>query len=194
MARSEQKLSELRVIAGRWRGRKIRFPAHGIRPTGDRVRETLFNWLAPHLPGARCLDLFAGSGALGIEALSRGAEHVVFVERQARAAAAIAEHLQDFGAVPVDYAVLTSDALKLDIKAHGPFDVVFVDPPFSADSGIDLANLCTLLHESRALAPQALVYLEMDRAAALPPLPAGWEVSREKTAGQVRYALAQVED
>lgn len=193
MARSEQKLSELRVIAGRWRGRKIRFPADNIRPTGDRVRETLFNWLAPQLPGARCLDLFAGSGALGIEALSRGAGQVVFVERQAQAAAAIAEHLQTFGADPGTYTLLTTDALQLDIKAHGPFDVVFLDPPFRAAGGPELSNLCTLLHESQALAQRALVYLEMDRGDALPQLPPGWELSREKTAGQVRYALAELD-
>ncbi|NND54529.1 MAG: 16S rRNA (guanine(966)-N(2))-methyltransferase RsmD [Gammaproteobacteria bacterium] len=191
--------AELRIIGGRWRGRKLRFAADDIRPTGDRVRETLFNWLAPQLPGARCLDMFAGSGALGIEALSRLATEVVFIERQAHAAATIEDHLRTFGARPHSYTVINSDALDVPLEKHGPFEIVFLDPPFAADGttngitndkGRDLANLCTLLENSGALADQCLIYLEMDLADPLPPLPEHWQVSREKTAGQVRYALA----
>ena len=191
MGKGERNQAELRIIAGRWRGRKLRFPANAIRPTGDRVRETLFNWLAPHLPGSRCFDLFAGSGALGIEALSRGAAEVVFVERQSRAAAAISETLEGFAAEANRYRVVTGDALRLDLASAGPFNIVFLDPPFSGAGGPELSDLCTLLNESGALAQQALIYLEMDIADVLPELPAGWEVRREKTAGQVRYALAE---
>ena len=185
-------LSEVRVIGGRWRGRKIRFDAKGIRPTGDRVRETLFNWLTPQLPAARCLDLFAGSGALGVEALSRGAAYVVFVERMPAVAAAVSDNLTSFGATAADFTVTCGDALAVPFETAGPFDVVFVDPPFDkADSGLDSRNLCTLLEDSGSLAARCFVYLEMDRSQAVPELPSGWQVLREKTAGQVRYALLE---
>lgn len=167
----------------------------GIRPTGDRVRETLFNWLAPWLPGARCLDLFAGSGALGIEALSRGAAAVLFIEKNPAATAAILKTLDEFAgqsAAGHGGRVLSGDALQTDIASHGPFDIVFVDPPFAAAGGAtDLSNLCTLLENSGGLAAQCHVYLEMDREVAAPDLPAGWQLKREKTAGKVRYALAE---
>lgn len=223
--RNRQPQSELRVIAGQWRGRRIRFNADGIRPTGDRVRETLFNWLTPWLPGARCLDLFAGSGALGIEALSRGAAEVVFIERNPAAARAIQQTLDEFTGSPGDKTgnksggesdearrdgvatVLTADAVQTDIAALGPFDIVFVDPPFagidatSASTSVTtsvttsgLGNLCTLLDNSGGLAAQCHVYLEMDHGVAVPELPAGWQLQREKTAGKVRYALAERND
>jgi 16S rRNA (guanine966-N2)-methyltransferase len=180
--------SVIRIIAGRWKGRRIAIVADGIRPTGDRVRETLFNWLMPHIHDARCLDLFAGTGALGIEALSRGAGSVVFAERNRPAAKAIRDTLKDL-AGDEEYArteIITSDALKLDLGAKGPFDIVFLDPPFD---GPHLQDLCTLLEESNALAPSAHIYMEMDRRQDLPELPTTWAVSKEQTAGQVRYAL-----
>jgi 16S rRNA (guanine966-N2)-methyltransferase len=180
--------SVIRVIAGRWKGRRIEITGEGIRPTGDRVRETLFNWLMPHIHDARCLDLFAGTGALGIEALSRGAGSVVFAERNRPAAKAIRDTLKDL-AGDEEYArteIITSDALKLDLGAKGPFDIVFLDPPFD---GPHLQDLCTLLEESNALAPSAHIYMEMDRRQDLPELPTSWAVSKEQTAGQVRYAL-----
>jgi 16S rRNA (guanine966-N2)-methyltransferase len=180
--------SVIRIIAGRWKGRRIAIVADGIRPTGDRVRETLFNWLMPHIHDARCLDLFAGTGALGIEALSRGAGSVVFAERNRPAAKAIRDTLKDL-AGDEEYArteIITSDALKLDLGAKGPFDIVFLDPPFD---GPHLQDLCTLLEESNALALSAHIYMEMDRRQDLPELPTSWAVSKEQTAGQVRYAL-----
>jgi len=183
--------TELRVVAGRWRGRKIRFAADGVRPTGARVRETLFNWLAPHLPGARCLDLFAGSGALGIEALSRGADNALFVEQNPSAAASFSKALADFAAPAGCAEVLVTDALQGGFAAHGPFTIVFVDPPFAAAGGPDLGKLCTLLEASASLAERSFIYLEMDKREPLPDLPAGWQTLREKTAGQVRYALVE---
>jgi 16S rRNA (guanine966-N2)-methyltransferase len=180
--------SVLRIIAGRWKGRRITIATDGIRPTGDRVRETLFNWLMPFVRDTRCLDLFAGTGALGIEALSRGASSVVFVERNRAAANAIRELLKDLQGSAADSRaeVISANALKLDLAALGPFDIVFLDPPFD---GPHLQDLCTLLEQSNALAPSAHIYMEMDRRQALPVLPAAWDVSKEQTAGQVRYAL-----
>ncbi len=175
----------LRIIGGQWRGRRIPLPGDApVRPTGDRIRETLFNWLAPVVPGARCLDLFAGTGALGLEALSRGAASVCFVEKNPRAAAGIEQSLQQFDAGSGE--VRCMDALSYLRGPAQPVDIVFLDPPF--DDG-DLENLCKLLDDGW-LAPQARVYLEMSRDRAFPVLPAGWSVMRDKKAGQVRYALA----
>ncbi len=173
----------LRVIGGRWRGRRLAFAAvEGLRPTPDRVRETLFNWLAPLIEGARCLDLFAGSGALGIEALSRGAAAVRFVERDARACALLRDNLALLGAEGAR--VEAMDALAFLARPAEPFDVVFVDPPFAL--GLH-APACARLAEGGWLAPGARVYLESgpDEIA----LPEGWQVLRDKTAGQVRYRL-----
>lgn len=180
--------SVVRIIAGRWKGRRIPIAAEGIRPTGDRVRETLFNWLMPCIADSRCLDLFAGTGALGIEALSRGAGSVVFVERNRSAAKVIRALLADLAGSETDTRVeiIVGDALRVDLAAKGPFDIVFLDPPFD---GPHLQDLCTLLEQSGALAPSAHIYMEMDRKQGLPVLPAGWAVSKEQTAGQVRYAL-----
>ena len=185
--------ASLRIISGRWRGRRIAVPADGIRPTGDRVRETLFNWLAPYLPDARCLDLFAGSGVLGIEALSRGAPYTLFVEKNRVAAGAIREVLAKFagdGPAP-DAEVLIHNALQVNLAASGPFSIVFLDPPFD---GPPLEDLCTLLQRPGVLQPTALIYMEMDRRNAPPQLPRNWEVIRDQTAGQVRFALIRVND
>jgi len=176
--------SVVRIIAGRWKGRRIPVVAEGVRPTGDRVRETLFNWLMPFIRDARCLDLFAGTGALGIEALSRGARSVVFAERSRVAAKAIKGMLDELAADGAE--VIVADALKLDLGAKGPFDIVFLDPPFS---GPHLQELCKLLQQSDALAPSAQIYMEMDRKQALPELPGTWSVRKEQTAGQVRFVL-----
>ncbi|MFO1360523.1 16S rRNA (guanine(966)-N(2))-methyltransferase RsmD [Plasticicumulans sp.] len=190
MPRSPRPSNLLRVLGGRFRGRRLAFPdAPGLRPTPDRVRETLFNWLMPVIDGARCLDLFAGSGALGIEALSRGARLVQFVEREPAVARALAANLALLGAGDTA-ALATRDALAwLDGPAQ-PFDVVFLDPPFH--HGL-LPAVCERL-AAGWLAPQARVYLESESesgsgqggADALPP---GWTLLRERTAGQVRYRL-----
>ena len=175
----------LRIIGGSWRGRKLRFPAGTrIRPTPDRVRETLFNWLAARVAGARCLDLFAGSGALGLEALSRGAAHVTFVDQDAAAARALAATLDEWGAQSAD--VERADARLYLARTPRPFDLVFLDPPF--DSAL-LPEAAALLEARGWLAPGALIYLECAARAALPTLPAAWTPLKEKRAGEVGYHL-----
>ena len=176
----------VRVIAGRWRGRRVPLePGLQIRPTPDRVRETLFNWLAPVIEGARCLDLFAGSGALGIEALSRGAQVVWFVEQSEEAASRLRDALLALGAE--NDRLVIADAKQFLHGTPRVFDIVFLDPPFQGNT---LKNLCTLL-DAGWLAPGAHVYLELSRQQNLPGLPSNWSVLRESTAGQVRFALAK---
>ena len=186
----------VRIIAGDWRGRRIEVQSGSeLRPTPDRVRETLFNWLQPVLPGKRCLDLYAGTGVLGLEALSRGAADCWFVERDARVAGALEATLlrllgaADNGASVRRGRVLATDACRwLANPPTTTFQVVFLDPPYAADN---LAELCTLLARGW-LADNAFVYLEMPRSRELPGLPSGWQLHRESQAGDVRFALATV--
>lgn len=179
---------EVRVIGGVWRGRKLQFPsAQTLRPTPDRVRETLFNWLQFEIAGLRCLDLFSGSGALGFEALSRGAGEVVFVERDPRVAAAIAANLRKLGGDRGE--VVTQDSFAyLRQAAPRPFDLVFLDPPYDARW---LERACAALESGGWLAPRAWIYLEDAAAHGAPSLPAGWALVRSKKAGDVGYHLAR---
>ncbi len=188
MASRRARGNRVRIIAGTWRGRWLNFPdIEGLRPTPDRVRETLFNWLAPLLPGAHCLDLFAGSGALGVEALSRGAVEVCFVERHPRAVRALEDNLQRLGAQGAR--VERADALAwLREASPRAWDVVLLDPPFGRGC---LAPVCAALQSGGWLAPGAHVYLESERGEGDPP--GSWTVLRERTAGQVRYRLARWE-
>lgn len=176
----------LRIIGGEWRGRKLRFAdGEGLRPTTDRVRETVFNWLQPLIQGARCLDLFAGSGALGLEALSRGAAEVQFIERNPRAVRALQENL---ALLKADNGhVQQGDALTYLRGAAQSFDVVFLDPPFRQDL---LVPALELLSEGGWLKPDARIYIELESELGEPPLPEGWVLLRSKTAGQVAYHLA----
>jgi 16S rRNA (guanine966-N2)-methyltransferase len=183
---SARNRSTVRIIGGRFRGRRIPVPPDGVRPTPDRVRETVFNWLTPWLTGTRCLDLFAGTGALGLEALSRGAAAAVFVDQDRRAADQLREMLRDLGCQ--DARVVVADAQRLAYAALGCFDIVFLDPPFGTT---DLQVLCKLLESSGALAEGAHIYMEMNRRQTLPEVPATWTIVREQTAGQVRFALAE---
>lgn len=185
----------VRIIGGHWRGRRVQvLEGSEVRPTPDRVRETLFNWLAPRLPGARCLDLYAGTGILGLEALSRGAALAFFIEREARLAAAIGATLARFGepstgASTAQSRVVVTDVLRwLRKPPLVPFDGVFLDPPYATNK---LADLCTLL-ACGWLTPGAWVYLETGRSQPLPGLPQAWQWHRESKAGEVRYALAVV--
>jgi len=179
----------LRIVAGKWRSRLLPIGDEpGLRPTSERIRETLFNWLASTIAGSRCLDLFAGTGALGFEALSRGAREVVFVENSAGAAAALKESAEVLEAR--DARIVEADGIRYLKGEPQPFDIVFLDPPFAADL---LEDLCRLLSEDNWLAEDARIYLEQDRERPLPKLPEGWTVLKEKTAGQVRYALVTVE-
>jgi 16S rRNA (guanine966-N2)-methyltransferase len=177
---------ELRIIGGRWRGRKLRFPpSDAIRPTPDRVRETLFNWLAAVIPDAACLDLFAGSGALGLEALSRGAGHVTFVEHDEAAVRELRARLAEWAASGAQ--VQRADALGyLRSAAPQPFGVVFLDPPFEA--GL-LAPAASLLAARGWLAPGALIYVESPARDELPALPPDWQPLKAKRAGEVGYHL-----
>ena len=172
--------NRVRIIGGQWRSRLVRFPdAPGLRPTPDRVRETLFNWLGQHLDGLSCLDLFAGSGALGFEALSRGARRVVMVERDRATAAALRASARALEAVNLE--IVESEALRFLARPGERYDVVFVDPPYAE-------NLVPVVFERLAphLAPGARVYAESAQAL---DLPAGWRALKEDRAGAVRFAL-----
>lgn len=174
----------LRIVAGSLRGSRLSVPdMHGLRPTPDRVRETLFNWLAPVMPGARCLDLYAGTGALGIEALSRGAGECVFVERDR----GLCELLQgNLARLRVGNAkVLNDDASGFLATPGEAFDVVFLDPPFAA--GLWAASAAQL-QQGGWLKPAASVYVESP-ADSVFELPPAWHLHREGQAGAVRYAL-----
>ncbi len=179
----------LRIVGGTWRGRKLPIPDQpGLRPTTDRVRETLFNWLAPIMPGARCLDCFAGSGALGLEAASRGATEVVMLER---AGAVVRQLLANVGTLEAgQVSVVRGDALGWLAGAGRRFDVVFLDPPFA--DGL-LVPACELLARNAWVGEGSRVYLETQADTGLPPLPPGWRLVREQRAGQVAYGLAVVE-
>ena len=175
-----------RIISGRWRRRRLRFPgARGVRPTPDRVKETVFNWLGPRVSGAACLDLFAGSGSLGFEAASRGAASVTMVEIDSTLVSYLRKERESLGASGVD--VVRADALQWLGRAAGPFDIVFLDPPFSTAL---LERACRGLSTSGCLAPCALLYLECERTRRALPLPEGYEVRRAGRAGEVRYHLA----
>lgn len=177
----------LRIIAGQWRGRKLRFPdVQSLRPTPDRIRETVFNWLMHDIRGARCLDLCCGSGAMGLEALSRGAAYVAFVDRNDRACRALRDTLAQLQAD--NGAVIQRDVLPFLSAAPGtPYEVVFFDPPYASNL---LAPGCELLEQNGWLGPAAKIYIEAP-AAQTPELPGNWSLLRSKAGGQVGYHLAQ---
>ncbi|TLZ40987.1 MAG: 16S rRNA (guanine(966)-N(2))-methyltransferase RsmD [Gammaproteobacteria bacterium] len=160
----------VRIIGGTWRGRKVRFP--------------VFNWLGTRTPGARALDLFAGSGALGLEALSRGASHVTFVEQDEAAVRELRARLAEWQAG--DARVVRADALRYLAGEARPFDLVFLDPPFASEL---LGEAARLLEERHWLKPGALIYVECAARAGLPLLPAPWRALRAKQAGEVGYHL-----
>lgn len=177
---------KVRIISGQWRRRQLRVPAVAdLRPTPDRVRETLFNWLTRAIPGARCLDLYAGSGALGFEAASRGAARVVLVERDPHVVACLREEAAALGADQIQ--VVQADARRWLQGEATPFDIVFLDPPYGEN---DLGGLCAALAGGGWLAPDALVYLESRRPLEPADLPDGFRILRRQKAGQVRYHLA----
>ncbi len=179
--------NEFRIIAGQWRRRRLKFPdLPGIRPSPDRVRETLFNWLQQELGGARCLDLFAGSGALGLEALSRSAASVLFVDRERQVVEALRTHL-DLLHAPNGVA-LQSDALAYLRGPAQAFDIVFLDPPFASPQL--LAESATALETGGWLASQACIYMEYPLGSKT-VLPEAWELIREGHAGRVGFALAR---
>lgn len=181
--------STVRIIGGTWRGRKLSFPeTEGLRPTPDRVRETLFNWLQGYLPGARCLDLFSGSGALGLEALSRGAASVTFVDQATEVVNHLRSNIHQLKAqnaeVVAASAVNWLDSRQPDEEIR--YDLVFMDPPFH--KGL-VEPVCEMLERRNLLREDAMIYIETERSLALDRLPASWRLHREKTAGQVTYRL-----
>jgi 16S rRNA (guanine966-N2)-methyltransferase len=182
---SRQPANQVRIIAGTWRGRWLSFaPVPGLRPTPNRVRETLFNWLAPVIRGARCLDLFAGSGALGMEAASRGAAEVVLVDNDPRVVAVLGQQREALDAHQVR--VVRADVLQWLAGTSTAFDIVFLDPPFRKQ----MLSTCIQQLESRGwLSDQARVYIEAEKGL-VPELPENWELLRSKAAGQVGYHLA----
>lgn len=177
---------EVRIIGGVWRSRRLSFPASaGLRPTPDRVRETVFNWLMPALAGVRCLDLFAGTGAFGFESVSRGAAHAVLVEKQIEVVAALRENSTRLQAETVE--IVHADAMQWLQSPGRPFDIIFLDPPYASH----LLGACVELLEAKAwIKPNGLVYVETVKGQA-PPLPKNWELLRSKIAGQVGYHLAR---
>lgn len=179
--------NRLRIIGGEWRGRRLSFPdSAGVRPTPDRVRETLFNWLAPVIEGARCLDLFSGSGALGFEALSRGAGSVVMVDSDAAVIARLHEHAATLHASGAQ--LVQADAPRyLQHPPAAGFDIVFLDPPFRHHL---IAPCCELLERNGWLKPGAYIYIESESDLPVAWLPPHWRISRSKKAGQVSYQLA----
>lgn len=184
--------NRVRIIGGRWRGRKLTFPhVEGLRPTGDRIRETLFNWLAPVLRGARCVDLFAGSGALGFEALSRGAACCVMVERNPAAVRCL-RAAQQLLAVGDIASIVAVDAQDWIATASGTFEIVFLDPPF-ADLSLSPAMLVEQMQGRGLLAADVSIYVE--QASDKPQvIAAGFVAHRSQPAGQVRYSLWRREE
>ena len=175
--------NRVRIIAGQWRSRVIHFPAaNELRPTPGRVRETLFNWLGQRVGGLQCIDLFAGSGALGFEALSRGAARVVMLERDRRVAAALRETARSLEATGAE--IFEADALAWLARDSARYDIAFIDPPYASDLAMKaLAKLPARLN------PGARVYVEASASLAVEP---AWRVLREDRAGAVRYALLEL--
>ncbi|MGB0466879.1 MAG: 16S rRNA (guanine(966)-N(2))-methyltransferase RsmD [Pontibacterium sp.] len=181
--------SQLRIIGGEWRGRRIDFaPVPGLRPTPDRVRETLFNWLQPYIAGARCLDLFSGSGALGLEALSRGAESVTFVDQEPSVARQLKQNLQllKSGRGDVIQASVPQWLASRETDLEAQYDIVFMDPPFRKDLA---APCCEWLETRNLLAEGAIIYVETEAELSTAITPVTWLPHRQKQAGQVSYRL-----
>ncbi len=188
---ARQNQGQVRIIGGSWRGRRLRVLDHeGLRPSGDRVRETLFNWLQFDLPGAVCLDAFAGTGALGAEALSRGAKQVIMLEREPRVAHNLSQQLTELAGASLS--VECVDALIwLQSPARERFDLVFLDPPFVMNL---LSQTAQSLESGGWLSPTALIYVEYARQLARPVLPENWMMLKEKQTQEVVYALYQRSD
>ena len=181
--------NSVRIIGGGWRGRRVNFPdMPGLRPTPDRVRETLFNWLQHDIVGSRCLDLFAGSGVLGLEALSRGARELVFVEQAVAAARGLKDQLIRLGGEVKGQVIEMGAARFLRVPAAN-FDIAFLDPPFGRGF---LAEYVPMLDAGDWLKVGGLVYLENERGAGAPVLPPHWDLLKSKAAGEVGYHLARV--
>ncbi len=203
--RQAQPEGEVRIIAGRWRSRRIRFPANDeLRPTGDRIRETLFSWLQPSLPGARVIDLFAGSGILGMEAASRGAESVVLVEKSTANIQYIRKNINNLvgqkraddrlgcdtltndSPPPPQFELIPGDALSYLGQKPDPCDILFLDPPFTGDL---LAISCQMAAEREWLRRDGVIYLEQSATSPIAIPPPGWTCARERRMAGVQIQL-----
>jgi len=185
--RRKQQTNSVRIIGGEFRGRRLAFvDSEGLRPSTDRNRETLFNWLQSYVAGANCLDLFAGSGALGFECISRGAANVTFVDQEKSVCRQLKENLS---LLKVDTASIhCGSALSFLAQYKGSgFDLVFLDPPFHRDL---LQDVCLQLAKSAILLPSAHIYLEAEYSLEQLVLPDNWQLIRNKRAGAVNYGLA----
>ena len=183
---SQAKSGNIRIIAGKYRGRKLTvLDVEGLRPTTDRVKETVFNWLMPYITDAKCLDCFAGSGGLGFEALSRGAEQVTFLELNKKAAQQLKLNLQTLKAPNGE--VINTDSLQYLNSITQQVDLVFIDPPFRQNLLTDTINKLS----QGWLAANALIYIEAESEANITNLPENWQLLKEKIAGQVAYRLYQ---
>lgn len=179
----------VRIIGGEWRSRRIQFlESEGLRPTPDRVKETLFNWLLSVTPGAKCLDLYSGSGALAFEALSRGAAQATLVDVSPQVCRLLRENIHSLKAQNAE--IIEGDAItwlqNLPADIGQRFDLVFIDPPFRKDL---IGRIAELLESRNILAADAMIYVETEKELTKPILPANWSLYREKVAGQVCYRL-----
>lgn len=189
MKHSNRSPGQIRIVAGQWRGRMLKVVAHTeLRPTPDRVRETLFNWLTGYVNGARCLDLFAGTGALGFEALSRGAKEVVFVDHHVPVIKALQNTAREFDALDRCHIVLDESIRWLKKIQHSekPFNIIFLDPPFSS---MLVKESLRLLVGSTLVQPETLIYAESSKLLVAENIPIQWELIKQKTASEVAYHL-----
>jgi 16S rRNA (guanine966-N2)-methyltransferase len=191
LAKKVSQPGRLRIVAGKWRSRLLPIAnQRGLRPTSARVRETLFNWLSTEILGSHCLDPFAGTGALGFEALSRGAATVTMIEKSPK----VADILRNSAALleADNVRIECADAMSLlKRRADKRYDIVFLDPPFADDL---VEECCHLLQSNGWLADRAAIYIEQDKSRPLTELPAGWQVTKNKKAGNVRFSLAHVNE
>lgn len=182
----DNKTNQVRIIGGQWRSRKIHFAdKNELRPTADRPRETLFNWLQPVIHGARCLDAFAGSGVLGFESLSRGASHVTFIEKDRAVMNTLRVQAERLKTTDTDFVCTPCPAKHLNVQ-H-PFDIVFLDPPFATPELI--TETAQWLETQNLLSQETFIYIELHKRTELPALPDNWTLHREKKAGQVIYRV-----
>lgn len=179
--------NKVRIIGGQWRSRQITFPdLPGLRPTADRIRETLFNWLAPKIEGARCLDLFAGSGALGFEALSRGAAQVTFVDQARQVIDALKKNAQSLQTTQAEFILGAFPKILEIIK--GPFDVIFLDPPFYQNL---IQPAAQLIEDKKLLVSGGLIYIETEKDLKPLLLPPHWQILKEKQTSTLSYYLCK---
>jgi 16S rRNA (guanine966-N2)-methyltransferase len=187
---SKQSTGSIRIISGRWRGSKLPvLNVQGLRPTTDRNKETLFNWLIPYVQNAVCLDVFAGSGGLGFEALSRYAKQVVFIELDKGAVSNIQQNLIRLKVDTEQVNVLNGNALQLLPTLGQQFDLIFLDPPFH--QGL-LPETLRLINQHKLLAPSGIIYIESEVLAADYLVPNEWQLLKERQGGQLCSRLYQI--